>query len=227
MRVSLLGSVLMVAAIAACSDAADQGGGTEPPASQGTPPAATAGNTGGTPQTGGGNTGQGGTPEEDAAAPSVHADAGQDASAGQGASDASDPFGSAQVCTSNQHWTNGNNGSDLMHPGAACIACHKQTGGPTFVIAGTVFPTAHEPTDCNGESAVTVNITDAKGKTATITTTGAGNFHSATSLTAPFKVSLTSNGRTRAMSNSAPNGDCNGCHTQAGANGAPGRIVAP
>jgi uncharacterized membrane protein len=38
-----------------------------------------------------------------------------------------------------------------MHPGGACITCHTIKGGPAFKVAGTVFPTLHEPNDCNGD----------------------------------------------------------------------------
>ena len=43
----------------------------------------------------------------------------------------------------------------------------------------------------------------------------------------PFTAKVTHQGRERAMTTTQTSGDCNGCHTQAGANGAPGRITLP
>ena len=43
----------------------------------------------------------------------------------------------------------------------------------------------------------------------------------------PFTAKVTYQGRERAMTAPQTSGDCNGCHTQAGANGAPGRITLP
>ena len=55
-------------------------------------------------------------------------------------------------CTSNTYWTFGTEGSSRMHPGDTCVGCHAQAGGeaPLLTAAGTVYPTLHEPTDCNG-----------------------------------------------------------------------------
>ena len=47
-------------------------------------------------------------------------------------------------------WTGGNRGSADMNPGRACITCHSTMNGPSLTIAGTVYPTAHEPDLCNG-----------------------------------------------------------------------------
>ena len=56
------------------------------------------------------------------------------------------------VCTSGTTWAGGDHGSAVMHPGEACIACHTTDHGPKFAAAGTVFPTSHEPDDCNGSN---------------------------------------------------------------------------
>ena len=64
-----------------------------------------------------------------------------------------DPFSVAPACTSGKMWTGGTDGSGSMQPGVyACINCHKSSGGeaPQFKIAGTLYPTAHEPDQCNG-----------------------------------------------------------------------------
>ena len=140
-----------------------------------------------------------------------------------------DPLGAMPQCTSGQTWNGGGDGSSRMNPGEACISCHRNSGGeaPFFTIAGTVFPTGHEPDLCYGTNAVQVVITDAAGRTLTLTPNSAGNFSTRTSLTLPYNAKVVANGRTRAMSASQSSGDCNDCHTQLGANGAPGRITAP
>ena len=127
----------------------------------------------------------------------------------------------AAVCTSNVQW-DGNTGGN-MRPGNTCNSCHSWT------IAGTIYPTAHEPTNCNGvnNSGIRVIITGSNGTTLTLTPNGAGNFYSSTSVATPFTVRLTLGTATRAMGASQTSGNCNSCHTQNGANGAPGRIMAP
>lgn len=143
------------------------------------------------------------------------------------------PFDPASVkCTSGTTWTGGTQGSPLMRPGAACNACHQVMGGPNLAIAGTVYPTANEPDDCNGSvpaPELTVTVTDAKGRVLTIPANAAGNFSIARAgkLTPPFRASVTDGTKTRAMKGTVTSGDCNSCHTVAGANGAPGRIMAP
>ena len=78
-------------------------------------------------------------------------------------------------------WTKGNHGSDEMNPGRACIACHSTMNGPDLTIAGTVYPTAHEPDLCygaDGSNDVSVVITGADGQTVTLTPILSGNFTS-------------------------------------------------
>jgi hypothetical protein len=134
---------------------------------------------------------------------------------------------SPSVCTSGTTWTNGNQGSPLMNPGRACIACHDGMHGPTFYVAGTVFPTEHEPDGCDGTPSVQVVITDANGKTSTLAPNAAGNFYLTSPVALPFSAKLVAGGKERAMPVPQSDGDCNGCHTEAGAHGAPGRISAP
>jgi hypothetical protein len=116
-----------------------------------------------------------------------------------------------------------------MHPGVACIACHLTNGAPDFTVAGTAFPTGHEPDDCNGSAAsgAVVTVQDSTGKTASFTANSAGNFYGTASLTFPITASLSFNGKTRAMATPVSTGDCNSCHTQSGASAAPGRITLP
>lgn len=142
-----------------------------------------------------------------------------------------DGGGDGGTCTSGKFWTQGDNGSQLMHPGAACNACHQQKGGPNLRFAGTVFPSLHEPNDCNGSApppALQVIVTDSRNKTVTMQVNAAGNFMSTTKgLRAPYKARVTDGTKTRAMNGSVTSGDCNSCHSQAGTKNAPGRILAP
>lgn len=143
-----------------------------------------------------------------------------------------DPFGGPTLCTSGTTWTRGDLGAASMHPGAACITCHDQSNqAPSFTIAGTVFPTAHEPDDCNGASGTTsgaqIVITDANGKVTTIAVNSVGNFYAQASVALPFRAKVVVGTRQRAMFGSQKSGDCNACHTEKGANSAPGRIVLP
>ncbi len=144
---------------------------------------------------------------------------------------AGNPYDTPTVCTSNSMWTRGNRGSASMHPGGACNACHSSSDdGPSFSIAGTVFPTAHEPDDCNGASGasgVQVVITGANGQTLTLKPNSVGNFFSYSSVSLPYTAKVVSGGKERAMGTAQTDGDCNGCHTLTGSNGAPGRIMAP
>ena len=102
---------------------------------------------------------------------------------------------------------------------------------PLYTIAGTLYPTGHEPDLCNGTAgamaAARVVIVDAANQTITLTPNAAGNFFYAGAVTFPFHAKVTYQGRERIMVAAQSNGSCNGCHTQNGANGAPGRITLP
>jgi nitrate/TMAO reductase-like tetraheme cytochrome c subunit len=127
-------------------------------------------------------------------------------------------------------WTQANRGSTDMNPGRACITCHSTMNGPSLTIAGTVYPTAHEPDLCNGangSNGARVVITGADGATLTLTPGTSGNFNSRTAVKTPFRAKVTYMGRERAMSTAQTSGDCNSCHTQSGTNSAPGRILLP
>lgn len=143
-----------------------------------------------------------------------------------------DPFSVAPTCTSATTWTGGTEGSASMEPGMACISCHSSSRGeaPIFTIAGTLYPTAHEPDLCNGAAGTAgamVVVTDATGKSVSITPNSAGNFSYAGALATPFHAKVTYMGRERAMATGQTSGDCNGCHTQNGTMSAPGRIILP
>jgi hypothetical protein len=130
-------------------------------------------------------------------------------------------------------WTGGNMASEQMNPGEACMACHQVLGGPNLSFGGTVYKIAHEPDLCYGAApppTITVTVTDKMGKTASATVNASGNFQIAKQtppLKAPFSAQLSDGTNTRKMMGTVTSGDCNSCHTAAGKNGAPGRILAP
>ncbi len=144
-----------------------------------------------------------------------------------------DPFAVDPVCTSGKTWTGGNRESPNMRPGHACNDCHdRENEGPIFAVAGTIYPTGHEPDDCNGEGSITVHVTDANGLVAEVKSNGAGNFmltrgNAPSGFAPPFQIKVSSPVGERAMAMLAPHGDCNVCHTQNGDQNALGRIVAP
>lgn len=136
-----------------------------------------------------------------------------------------------EVCSTNSAWSGGDEESPLMHPGGDCIGCHTENGeGPRFLLAGTVMNSYKDDTDCNGIAGVQVEITDANNQVFTMTTNKAGNFYLPFAMgpvALPFKAKLSHDGRERAMMTPQSVGACATCHTAAGANGAPGRILAP
>jgi hypothetical protein len=137
----------------------------------------------------------------------------------------------ASVCTSGSYWQGGDEGSRSMHPGGTCISCHATSReGPAYTAAGTIYPTAHEPDDCNGIAGSSIVIMDAKGNTvATMKANSVGNFYTGTALPSPYtaKVVSADGTKTRTMKTPQTNGDCNSCHTEKGASSAPGRVMAP
>jgi hypothetical protein len=172
--------------------------------------------------------------------PGTDAGAGADATAapsgdaGTSSSDAAGPS-APTACTSGQFWTLGDTKSASMHPGVSCRSCHVVLGKASskdFDISGTVYPTAHEPDDCNGIGGVTVVITDAKNTQHVLQVNAAGNFYHDDSfgllrIPTPYTAKVVSGNTTREMIASQTNGDCNSCHTEGGAQSAPGRIMAP
>jgi len=151
-----------------------------------------------------------------------------------------DPFSVAPRCTSGITWNSNSEGSPIMNPGLSCLSCHSASGGggggedddeaPFYAIAGTVYPTAHEPNLCygaNGSNGARVVITDAANRVITLTPNQSGNFFYDGAITFPFRAKITYQGRERIMTAAQTNGSCNACHTQNGANGAPGRILLP
>ncbi len=131
------------------------------------------------------------------------------------------------ACTSGTTSTDA--GSAHHDTGQPCIACHTQSAGPIFSLAGTVFPTCHEPDFCNGLSGATVTITDTNANPViTLTTDVAGNFEAMSPpLPASFGAILSHAGNQTAATTVHTDGDCNKCHTEGGTNGAPGRLFVP
>lgn len=139
-----------------------------------------------------------------------------------------DPFDQPPVCSSGVTWNGGDSESPLMHPGMTCIGCHRARGeGPRFSVAGTVYETAHEPNDCYGDPTTIVEVTDANGQLVRIRPNSAGNFYFGDAIAFPIQARVVQGDAVRVMNGAVSDGDCNGCHTQSGANQAPGRIVAP
>lgn len=134
------------------------------------------------------------------------------------------------TCTSATYWSTTAPAAETMHPGKSCIACHSATGGPAYTLAGTVYPSMHEPDDCNGVdgtlTGMTILVIDAAGTTHTIPVDEAGNFKRVTGMPMPYRAMVISGSNVREMRTPQYDGDCNGCHSVLG-NKSPGRVVAP
>jgi len=148
---------------------------------------------------------------------------------------AKDPYAAATKCSGEQLGLHQQEGED-MNAGRPCNACHEQVnteqGGdsPLFTLAGTIFPTAHEPDDCRAPAAkgAQVEITDFKGKVVVVTANEAGNFfYKEADLEFPYTAKVLFEGRERAMAHPQKNGACNECHSESGVQDAPGRILLP
>ncbi len=176
------------------------------------------------------------------AAPSAQQDAtttpptGQDAGVSDAAVIDDTNYNTQSTCTSGTTWTLGSTKSANMEPGHACRTCHVllgQASSKDFDISGTVYPTAHEPDDCNGVPGnMTVVITDANKTDHVLQVNSVGNFYNDDAfgllkIPVPYTAKVVSGNNVRAMISSQTNGDCNSCHTEQGTNNAPGRIMAP
>lgn len=160
-------------------------------------------------------------------------------SGGAGGTGGDDPFAHAPVCSSDEHWTMGDHESPLMHPGMACRTCHSMKEprvATRLPIVGTVYPTGHEPDDClgvDGEAEdVVVEITTADARVIELPVNASGNFlfdtaRDRTPIKFPITARVMKGDKERKMLTAQMSGDCNSCHSQNGAEGAPGRILAP
>ena len=134
-------------------------------------------------------------------------------------------------CVSGLRWVGGDEESPRMHPGGDCIGCHASRGeGPRYLVAGTVFEQLGEPDDCFGIDGVTVEITDAEGRTWSLATNDAGNFFLPAGegpLALPYRAAVVVDGARTEMATPQSEGSCATCHTAGGAGGAAGRIIVP
>jgi len=198
----------------------DAGGGSEGGSSTGASSGGDTPTTGG--ETGGSETGGSGSGESSG-----------------GSTGAEDPFKVEPVCSSGKMWTQGNQESPYMHPGMACLTCHKQMEPfleMRLPVVGTVFPTGHEPDDCLGvdgtAEAMYVEITTADARVVKLAVNSSGNFlydafEDGGALMFPITAKVVKGDKERVMLTPQATGDCNSCHTQDGTQAAPGRIVEP
>lgn len=146
--------------------------------------------------------------------------------------------GGEAVCSRDEYWTLGERESPRMHPGRTCLACHADQEpdlATRFAVAGTVYPTMHEPDDCFGldgaQTPTYIEITAADERVVKLPVNAAGNFmydrEELGDLAFPITARAVQGDRERRMYTPQTSGDCNACHTESGANGAPGRIAAP
>jgi|APLak6261675434_1056106.scaffolds.fasta_scaffold01368_3 mono/diheme cytochrome c family protein len=134
--------------------------------------------------------------------------------------------------------------SRTMAPGLACISCHSQQNfagqnpggleafGDIYDYMGTVFRAPHEKDLCDpnlGTSATVEIYNEAGTKVATMPVNSGGNFMGFAAGGKPpkYTAKLVTPAGTRVMAGLQTSGDCNTCHTVAGAEGAPGRIYLP
>jgi hypothetical protein len=159
------------------------------------------------------------------------------AGCGQAGEPALDPFSGSVACTSGLTRSIDESEGPEMGPGRACISCHADSNftsgegdAPIFAFAGTIYPSAHEPEDCvaTGAQGAHVEITDAMGRVFDEAANASGNFYANPPAFAyPYRAKIRYQGREREMLSAQMIGDCNGCHTQKGDTGAPGRILLP
>jgi hypothetical protein len=109
-----------------------------------------------------------------------------------------------------------------MRPGERCGACHDGGEAKRFGASGTVYgsPT---PGHNVGIPGVTVDITDAEGRSVSLRSNEAGNFYTEQQLVPPLQVTLSRAGAD-SISSTAISGDCNACHTSGSS---PGRAHIP
>lgn len=138
------------------------------------------------------------------------------------------------TCQSDDFWTLGDSGSSNMNPGRPCRACHlTEKPEHAYYFMGTAFPDFHEEDLCRSPppDGARVEILDNEGNvTLTLLPGPSGNFMSSSvvpGVPLPYRARLVANGLVRSMSTAQTSGDCNGCHTEQGDEGAPGRIVWP
>lgn len=146
-----------------------------------------------------------------------------------------DPYEAAPTCTSGGFWpADYESGTWGMMPGRKCLECHRLNSAqaPLLSIAGTVYPTAHEPDRCYGipvSTGAKIIITDANGvEQPPVLVVSSGNFGAhIPGLALPYRAKIVVGNTERVMVTPQTDGDCNACHSQAGTQGARGRIILP
>jgi hypothetical protein len=140
----------------------------------------------------------------------------------------------ASVCVSREVWTYSDKDSPLMNPGRSCVGCHAEENDPThaplYTVAGTIMADAHDGDDCKGVGQMTVVLTDADGTEWNMPGNSVGNFWLDPDVVVamPYTARIIDrDGNERIKQSPVSEGDCASCHTQEGANGAAGRLVAP
>jgi hypothetical protein len=119
----------------------------------------------------------------------------------------------------------------LMLPGEDCTRCHKAGSeyerAPVWTLAGTVYPTADAQAS-EGVAGVGIHVSDPSGVVLeTLRSNNAGNFYTARSLPAGYRVELEYLGERIAMPCPPPSGGCAKCHSDPPIGFAPGRIHVP
>jgi hypothetical protein len=138
------------------------------------------------------------------------------------------------VCVSGKIWTYEDKDSPLMNPGRSCIGCHVENNdaaqAPFYTAAGTVMQDLHDGDDCAGAPELTVILTDADGTEWPMPGNSVGSFWLApdSPVAMPYTARIVDlAGNERVKQDPVSDGDCASCHTQDGANGAPGRLLPP
>lgn len=120
----------------------------------------------------------------------------------------------------------------LRNLGDECVSCHKSGAKAAqwpFTAGGTIYRTSSDD-PVPGLEAVTITLTDARGKVLRLRSNRAGNFFTKEPLAFPVAVRVQRDGAERAEAVEAGpcnEGACNGCHTLPPKNGARGRLFAP
>jgi hypothetical protein len=151
---------------------------------------------------------------------------------------ADDPYEASTQCTSGVVHPPTVSENELMNPGRACNACHRQgndeqgNDAPIFAFVGTLYPSAHEPDECDalGVESARVVVTDAHGTVRSARPNAVGNFmfeDDSAAFLPPYTARVVYDGRERWMDLPQQNGDCNSCHDPAGNSEAPGRLLLP
>jgi hypothetical protein len=103
-----------------------------------------------------------------------------------------------------------------MRPGDDCLACHSPSGtaaAAPFSAGGTAYYVE------GAAAAVVVKLTDNVSTQATAVSNSVGNFFFPEALAPPLQVEVDDGADVKVMVGAA--GDCNSCHSEAGAAGGP------